>query len=131
MAKISTERERERWIDFLRVQPLPVEVECRQWKKPRTLTANAYLWAYVYGPAKAVLGFSEEEWHEYWCIEYFGGIPYMRLDGTEGQRPRRTTTKNEHGEKDVLKGDAFNKFLVFVESGFAERGVFIERKGAV
>jgi hypothetical protein len=131
VAKISTERELERWIDFLRVQPLPFEVECKKWRKPRTLTANAYLWAYVYGPAKAVLGFSEEEWHEYWCIEYFGGVPYMRLDGTEGQRPKRTTTKNEQGDKDVLKGDQFNDFLTFVEEGFASRGVFIERKGAV
>lgn len=129
--KLGTESERTRWLAFVAAQPLPIEVECKPWKKPRTLTANAYLWAYVYGPAKAVIGFTEEEWHEFACIQYFGGIPYMRLDGTGGERPRRTTTKNERGEKDVLKGDAFNDFLTFVEEMFASRGVFIERKGAV
>lgn len=131
MAKLATERERERWIDFLRVQLLPVEVECRQWKKPRTLTANAYLWRYVYGPVVESLGFSEAEWHEFMCIRVFGGVPYIRLDGTEGELPRRTTTKNERGERDVLKGPAFNDFLVQCEKYFAGKGVFIERKGAV
>lgn len=130
MAKISTEADRRRWIAFVEVQELPLEVSCAPWKPARKLTANAYLWAFVYAPLCEVAGYEPEDWHEYFCIKYFGGVPFTRLDGTEGQRPKRTTTKNERGERDVLKGDAFNDFLIFVESECAKRGVFIER-GAI
>lgn len=131
MAKLSTEKDRERWIAYLQAQALPLEVKCDPWKDPRKLTANAYLWAYVYGPLSDVAGYEPEEWHEYFCIKHFGGIPYTRLDGTEGEKPRRTTTKNEHGVRDVLKGKEFNDFLVFVESECAQYGVFIEREYAI
>lgn len=130
MAKLSTERDRERFIDFLRVQELPIDARCEPWKDPRKLTANAYLWAYVYAPLVEVAGFTPEEWHEWACIEYFGGVPHTKIDGSQEIRPKRTTTRNEYGKRDVLKGDAFNDFLVFVESECAKRGVFIER-GAI
>lgn len=129
MAKISTERDLARWTDYLHAQPLPIDVTCSPWKEPRKLTANAFLWAYVYGPLIEAAGSvaEPEEWHEYFCIQYFGGVPYIKPDGTEGVRPRRTTTKNEHGKRDVLKGQPFNDFLMYVESECAKRGVFIER----
>lgn len=131
MAKLSTEKDRERWKAYLDTQALPLEVDAKPWKDPRKLTANAYLWAYVYGPLVKVAGHEPEEWHEFFCIKHFGGVPYTRLDGTEGQKPKRTTTKNESGERDVLKGQPFNEFLTFVESECAQYGVFIEREYAV
>lgn len=127
MTKLSTEKDRERWIAFIEAQELPLDVSAQPWKEPRKLTANAYLWAFIYAPLCEVAGFEPDEWHEWFCIQYFGGIPYIRLDGTEGQKPHRTTTKNEHAKRDVLKGQPFNDFLVFVESECAKRGVFIER----
>lgn len=127
MTKLSTDKDRDRYCDFMRSQALPLEVECKPWKEPRKLTANAYLWAFVYEPLCKVAGFQPEEWHEWFCIQWFGGVPYTRLDGTEGQRPQRTTTKNAQGERDVLKGQPFNDFLMFVESECAKRGVFIAR----
>lgn len=127
MTKLSTEKDRERWIAFIGTQELPLDVSAQPWKEPRKLTANAYLWAFIYAPLCEVAGFEPDEWHEWFCIQYFGGIPYIRLDGTEGLKPRRTTTKNEHAKRDVLKGQPFNDFLVFVESECAKRGVFIER----
>lgn len=129
--KLATARDRDRWVGYVQAQPLPLEVSVAEWKEPRKLTANAYLWAYVYGPLVEKAGFTPEEWHEHFCILHFGGVPYIRLDGTEGQTPKRTTTKNAQGIRDVLKGKPFNDFLMFVESECAKRGVFVEREYAV
>jgi len=130
MAKIGTKADLARWVVFLEGQPLPLEVTSKPWKPARRLESNAFLWAFVYRPLVEVAGHEESEWHEFFCCRYFGAVPYIRIDGTEGERPVRTTTKNEDNERDVLKGDAFNKFLCYVESECASRGVFIER-GAV
>lgn len=127
MAKISTERDLERWVAFLRAQELPLEVTAEPWKDPRKLTANAFLWRFIYGPLVDVAGYSDIEWHDWFCIQHFGGVPHTKIDGSIEIRPRRTTTKNEYGKRDVLKGEPFNKFLIFVESECAKRGVFIER----
>lgn len=131
MPKLSTLTDVKRWLAYIDAQNLPIEVTCEPWKEPRKLTANAYLWAFVYGPLVEVAGHEPEEWHEFFCIKHFGGVPYTRLDGSEGEKPRRTTTKNEQGKRDVLKGQAFNDFLTFVESECAKYGVFIEREFAL
>ena len=131
MAKISTAADLERWCDFLRGKPLPLEVKCEPWRAPRRLEANAYLWAYCYGPVVEVLGFTEEAWHEYMCIRFFGGKQVEKPDGTTETKPIRTTTKDENGKRDVLKGERFNQFLVSAEEFFASKGVFIERQGAL
>lgn len=129
--KLSTDRDRDRWLDFIKSQPLPLEVQGGPWKEPRKLTANAYLWAFVYAPLVEVAGHDPESWHEYFCIQHFGGVPHTKIDGSQQILPRRTTTKNEQGKRDVLKGEPFNEFLVFVESECAKHGVFIEREFAL
>lgn len=131
MAKITTPKDLERWVAYLHAQPLPLEVKADPWKEPRRLEANAYLWAYVYGPLVEVAGFSPEEWHEHFCIQYFGGMPHTKIDGSQEIRPKRTTTKNEQGKRDVLKGKEFSDFLVYVESECAKHGVFIQREYGV
>lgn len=131
MPKIATPKDLERWIAFLQAQPLPLECTAEKWKEPRRLEANAYLWRYVYGPVVDALGFTEEAWHEYRCIAYFGGKQVEKPDGTTETKPVRTTTKDENGKRDVLKGKDFNDFLVASEEFFASKGVFIERVGAI
>lgn len=127
MAKLSTERDRERWVAFVNSQHLPIEVECKPWKEPRKLTANAYLWAYVYRPLVEQCGFTSDDWHSHYCGEIFGWREVVLPSGKIEYRPIRTTTTNEYGERDVLKGDAFNAFLMKVEEDCARRGLFIER----
>lgn len=129
--KLSTENDRKRWFAFVEAQPLPLDVKCEPWKEPRKLTANAYLWRWVYGPVVERLGFTEEDWHEFRCIAYFGGKQVEKPDGTTKTVPVRTTTRNENGKRDVLKGREFNDFLVSCEEFFASRGVFIERIGPI
>jgi hypothetical protein len=129
--KLSTENDRKRWFAFVGAQPLPLEVSCDPWKEPRKLTANAYLWAYVYPPLVEVAGFTTDDWHRHYCGEHFGWVESVMPSGRVDYRPRRTTTTDESGKRDVLKGQPFNDFLMFVESDCAKRGVFIEREFAV
>lgn len=123
--------DRSRWIEFIGLQELPLEVTVKPWKPARRDEANDYLWGYVYPPLVAVAGFSSDEWHEYFCGEFFGWAESTRIDGRIEHKPRRTTTRNEAGKRDVMKGKAFNDFLVFVESECATRGAFIERERPV
>lgn len=123
--KLATESERDRYVAFLEVQPLPLDVQCEPWKQPRTLPQNAYLWAAVYAPLTERAGFSPEEWHEHFCGEHFGWLHSVKPSGESVSVPKRTTTRNEHGKRDVLKGKAFADFVTFVESECAKRGVFV------
>jgi hypothetical protein len=123
--KIATEPQRERWITFVRQQSLPVDLSCEPWREPRSLASNKYLWKAVYEPLVERCGFSPELWHEHWCIEHFGGIEEVKPSGVIEIRPRRTTTRDENGKRDVLKGKAFADFVTFVESECAKRGVFV------
>lgn len=126
MAKLSTEREVERYCDFLKVQQLPIEASCKPWKAPRTNAANNYLWA-LYKNLVEVAGHTSEDWHTHHLGEYFGWRETELPSGRIDYRPIRTTTTNEAGEREVLKGQPFNDFLMFVESECAKRGVFVER----
>jgi hypothetical protein len=122
---LRTPTERDRWIAFLAQQPLPVEVSVEPWSKPRTLPQNAFLWSAVYAPLVERAGFTPEDWHEFFCTAHFGGVPYVKPDGSIEIRPKRTTTRNEQGKRDVLKGKAFADFVTFVDSECASRGVFV------
>lgn len=123
--KLSTETDRTRYIAFLRAQALPLDVQCEPWKAPRTNPQNAYLWAAVYAPLVERCGFTAEEWHSYFCQLHFGTVQHVKPSGEIEMVPLRTTTKNEHGKRDVLKGKAFADFVTFVEAQCAERGVFV------
>lgn len=125
MTAIRTEAERRRMVAFIEGQQLPLDVTCEQWKAPRTNPQNAYLWAAVYAPLVDRCGFSAEEWHDYFCQLHFGTVQHVKPSGEIEMRPLRTTTKNEHGKRDVLKGKPFADFVTFVESECANRGVFV------
>lgn len=123
--KLATQQDRRRYIAFLEAQPLPLDVSCEPWREPRTLPQNAYLWAAVYAPLVERCGFTAEEWHEYFCTAFFGAVHSVKPSGESVTVPLRTTTRNEHGKRDVLKGKAFADFVTFVESECAKRGVFV------
>jgi hypothetical protein len=125
---LHTEPQRERWLAFVKAQPLPLEVESKPWAKPRTLPQNSYLWSAVYAPLVKACGHTSEEWHEHYCGEFWGWVEHIKPSGHIEYKPLRTTTKNEHGKRDVLKGKPFSDFVVFVESDCAKRGVFIEEQ---
>lgn len=123
--KLANAQQRHRWLAFVAQQPLPLDVSVEPWKEPRSLSANAFLWAAVYEPLVERCGFTAEEWHEYFCLLHFGSVPHVKPSGEIELRPKRTTTKDENGKRDVLKGKAFQDFVTFCESECAKRGVFL------
>lgn len=123
--KLSTDQQRDRWLAFVQGQSLPLDVQCEPWKEPRTNPQNAYLWKAVYEPLVERCGFIAEEWHEYFCGEHFGWVEHIKPSGEVELKPLRTTTKNEHGKRDVLKGKSFMDFVEFAESECAKKGVFV------
>ena len=127
MTVLHTAQDRARWVAYLETRPFPQEVGCADYKPARRDEANDYLWGFAYPPLVAACGFTALEWHEHFCGEFFGMVEHVRIDGKIDYRPRRTTTRNESGKRSVLKGPEFNKFLMFVESECASRGVYVER----
>jgi hypothetical protein len=126
--KLATPTERSRWFAFVESQRLPLDVSCEPWAEPRTLAQNAFLWAAVYAPLVQRCGFTAEDWHEFFCTAHFGAVHRVKPSGEVETLPKRTTTKNEAGKRDVLKGKPFRDFVTFVESECASRGVFVAQE---
>lgn len=133
--KLATDAQRVRWLEFVMSQPLPLRVECDPWKDTRTLEQNALLFGGVYPPIAEAMGYTVEDVHEYMLGRHFGWVDRKvpktprNPDGVESV-PFRTTTRDENGKRDVLKKDAFSKFLDTVERIAAQAGVFVSREAA-
>lgn len=48
------------------------QVEVKPYSKPRSCEANAYLWGVVYPTIVRELSGTADDWHELFCLEYFG-----------------------------------------------------------
>lgn len=105
-----------------------VKVSVEAEKRPRSWDQNAALFAVCYPPLMEHMGLrgdrEKEELHELMCGLYFGWDSYEIL-GVRKRRPRRTTTKNAEGKRDVMGILAFNEFFEFVRQKGAESGVYI------
>ena len=114
------------------IQSLPkdgsMEVEIRPRKKPRSQNQNAALWGVAYPPIMEAMGLrgekEREEIHEYFCGEYFGWVEYQILDKRK-VRPKRTTTKNEDGKRDILTKMDMSDFFAFVQQRAADNGIYV------
>lgn len=92
--------------------------EVRKYKRPRSLGMNAAHWAGVITPMAEFIGDSPEEVHRDLCGAYWGWVD----TAWGGRKPRRTTTHNEQGEKDVLDWEAMSNFMQFCRVKAAEIG---------
>lgn len=95
------------------------------WKKERTLRQNNAMFGVAYRTLSDFTGFTETELHDLMCKAYFGEVEY-ELMGVAGAKPRRTTTKNEEGERDVLSREDMSRFYNFIVQKAAEIGCYIE-----
>lgn len=95
-------------------------VEVKPWSPPRTSDANAYLWGVCYKLIVTELGYLSDDWHEFYCMEFFG-----KRATPSGAKPIRTTTTDEYGKKDVMEGAAFWKFVEHVRRMAGAGGVYI------
>ena len=108
----------------------PMEVTYRAWKPRRTDPQNRYLMGVAYPLLAQAKGYDVEDIHEWMCGHHFGwkDVTCPRTPANPlGIRsvPVRTTTRNESGERDVLKRDAFSQFVEMVQRIGAQAGVFI------
>jgi hypothetical protein len=127
--KLATETDRTRWIAFVQTQPLPLDVECKKWRKSRSNEQNALLWA-MYAPIAEHMGYDAEAIHEWMCGRMWGWkdikVPKTPRN-PEGLAsvPVRSTTRDENGKRNVIDKATFSKFVDMVDRIAAQAGVFI------
>ena len=127
--KLATETERSRWIVFMQAQALPLDVECKPYRRTRSNEQNALLWA-MYAPLAAHMGYDAEDVHEWMCGRMWGWkditVPKTPRN-PEGLAsvPVRTTTRDEDGKRSVIDKATFADFVSMVDRIAAQAGVFI------
>lgn len=122
----------ERVSGFLARLPLDKawRVTVAEQKRQRTQQQNAYLHGVAYKILSDATGYELAEIGEYLCGTYFGWkdkrVPKTprNPEGVESV-PIRTTTRNETGQRDVLKTTEFSDFVSFVQRFGADKGIFI------
>lgn len=97
-------------------------IEIKEYKKPRSRDANAYLWTGVYAVWCRAEGYNAEILHEWMCGDFWGVIS-TEISGKVYTRPWRTTTTNEFFERDVLSGKPFWDFVNHVRRRADENGI--------
>jgi len=113
-------------IAFLRMLPdgKAWQLTVEPYAKPRTDDQNAALWAVAYPPLMDFMGLrgddARKQLHWFLCGEFFGWV-----DLPMGRKPRRTTTKDEHGKRSKVDTKTFADFYSFVQQKGAELGVFV------
>lgn len=104
--------------------------ETKSWKfviteaRPeRSLDQNAAMFGVAYDAimdATGLAGDSEKkQLHRDFCGDYFGWVDA----GVGRRRPKRTTTTNEHGERDVIDTAMMSDFYSFIQRKAAEFGI--------
>jgi hypothetical protein len=127
--KLATETDRTRWLAFVQTQPLPLDVECKRWRKSRSNEQNALLWA-MYAPIAEHMGYDAEDVHEWMCGRMWGWkdikVPKTPRN-PEGLAsvPVRSTTRDENGKRNVIDKATFARFVGMVDRIAAQAGVFI------
>lgn len=132
--KLASAAERDRWLAFVAAQPLPLEVECKPYRKSRSNDQNALLWA-MYGPIADAMGFDRDDLHEWFCGKMWGWkdvkVPRSpRNPDGFASVPVRTTTRNEDGKRNVIDAKTFSEFVDMVDRTAAKAGVFVPMAAA-
>lgn len=97
-------------------------VEIKEARKERTGDQNAALFGVAYPALTDATGYDPDELHDAFCRKFFGEVE-RQVMGQTVCRPRRTTTKNEQGERDVIDTATFARFYDMVQRIGAEAGV--------
>jgi hypothetical protein len=109
------------------IDRLPVDkswvVTISRYVKKRSLDQNAAMFGLAYRVIMEATGLEGEterkQLHRDFCGDWFGWV-----DGPLGQqRPRRTTTKNERGEDDVIDTATMAEFYNFIQRKAAAFGI--------
>lgn len=102
----------------------PWGIRIARYVVPRSNLQNNALWGVAYPAIRASSGNDTDLLHKYFCGEYFGWVE-RAVFGTREKHPRRTTTHDEEGRREVMKWDAFCEFYAFIQQRMAEYGIFV------
>ncbi len=98
-------------------------IEITEYHKPRSDAQRSALFGVAYKPLMEHMGLrgdrDKEDLHEFFCGEYWGWHPTLR------NKPLRTTTRNERGERDVIDTVTALDFYAFIQQYAAEQGVMV------
>ena len=107
---------------------LPTEKKWRvtvgPYRKRRSLEQNSALWGVAYPAIREATGNDAEDLHTMFCGEYFGWVESEVL-GKKKMKPRRTTTRDENGKRNLISTADFMDFYSFVQQKAAEFGIYV------
>lgn len=86
------------------------------------------MWGVAYKAIREASGNDLDDMHEWACGEYFGWVE-REMFGLRKKRPRRTTTTDEHGRRNVLSTVEFMDFYSFIQRRMAEYGIYVPDPG--
>jgi hypothetical protein len=114
-------------LEYIRTLPehrvWAVMIDARE--KPRSNRQSRYLRGVAYPLLVAGLGHTADEWHQYMCGEFFGWVTRQLPGGRSESVPRRTTTTDENGKRDVMSSADFCDLVILVQATAAAAGVDI------
>lgn len=103
---------------------IPGQVTVEKFVKERTDQQNKALFGLAYKIIKDETGHTVDELHDHFCRLHFGEVEY-EINGKIHTKPRRTTTRDERGKRDVISWDEFSNFYGLVEQQAAEMCIHI------
>lgn len=108
----------------------PWELIVRPFKRTRSNPQNSYERGVACLLISKAIGYEPDDVHEYLCGTYWGWKQVARPKTPNNPKgikdvPIRTTTTDEHGERDVLKKQDFWDFVEFIQRFGAKHGVYI------
>lgn len=101
-----------------------LRVTVEQYRPERSDAQNNSLWGVAYKSLSDETGHSKDELHEHFCGEHFGWTE-REVMGRVKQVPRRTTTKNEVGQRDVIPTVEMMAFYETVQRKASEMGFYV------
>jgi hypothetical protein len=94
-------------------------------RRERSDLQNRALWGVAYKTLSQETGNEPEDLHTYFCGEYFGWEEFDIM-GQPRKRPKRTTTKDERGNRDVVSTEVLSDFYGFIQRRAAETvGIYV------
>lgn len=100
-------------------------VQLKERKPERSNPQNNALWGVAYKTLRDETGNDPDDMHTYFCGEYFGWVEYRIMDQVR-KRPRRTTTRDSNGKRNVISKMDFADFYSFIQQRSAETvGVYV------
>lgn len=100
------------------------EVIVKRYQKPRSDPQNSALWGVAYKRLSDFTGHDKDELHDIFMKAYFGKVE-KSLFGEASIKPRRTTTHDENGNKDVMLISDFTALYAFIQRKAAEIGCHV------